>query len=342
MSKHQAYYLVRNGRAEKAFELREQEDPKPQPNEVLIDVEGFGLNFADVMARLGSYPECPPLPTVIGYDVAGHIKELGSEVKDLKVGDRVTALTLFGGYTQRVATDQRAVAKIPESMDLSQATSLTTQYCTAWYCAVHHVNLFPGDKVLIHAAAGGVGTALVQIAKWKGCEIFGTAGSPEKLEYLRKMGVDHPINYRKQDFEAEVKKIAPGGIDVVFDPTGGKSVKKGFNLLTAGGRNVLFGAASMSDANVFGKISAGLGFGIYHPAEFMMSSRALIGVNMLRIGQQRPEILKRCLNGVIQAIENGHIEAPGGEVYPHTDLAKAHEMLEKRKTTGKLAISWKN
>lgn len=341
MGKHRAYYLTKTGAAEQAFELREQKDPKPGPNEILIETEGFGLNFADVMARQGMYKDCPPLPTVVGYDVAGKVKEFGADVQGFNVGDRVTAMTRFGGYSELAVADFRATAKIPEDLDLSQATSLTTQYCTAWYCAIHHVNLFQGDKVLVHAAAGGVGTALVQIAKWKGCEVFGTAGSPEKLDYLRELGVDHPINYRSSDFEQEVKKIAKEGIDVIFDPIGGKSVKKGLNLLHAGGRLVLFGAASLSGANIFEKVQAGLGFGFYHPVQFMMPSKAMIGVNMLRVADESPQILKRCLDGVVQAVEDGNIKPQGGSIYSHSDLAKAHSMLENRKTTGKIAIAWK-
>jgi NADPH2:quinone reductase len=340
MGKHRAFYLTKTGKAESAFDLRERDDPSLKATEILIETEGFGLNFADVMARQGMYKDCPPLPTVVGYDVAGKVKALGSEVEGYSIGDRVTAMTRFGGYAEIAISDYRATAKIPNNLDLSQATSLTTQYCTAWYCAVHHVNLFPGDKVLVHAAAGGVGTALVQIAKWKGCEVFGTAGSPEKLEYLKELGVDHPINYRNTDFEKEVKKLAAEGIDVVFDPIGGSSVKKGLNLLHAGGRMVLFGAASMSGANVFEKVQAGLGFGFYHPVQFMMPSKAMIGVNMLRIADESPQILKRCLDGVVKAVEDGHINPLGGSIFPHTELAMAHNMLENRKTKGKVAIAW--
>ena len=341
MSQHDAIYLMRTGSAEKAFERKKQNDPKPAPGQVLIRTEGFGLNFADVVAREGNYPDCPPLPAVIGYDVAGHIEALGEGVTDLNIGDRVTAMTRFGGYAELVVTDARAVAKIPDSLDLTQATSLTTQYIPAWYAAVHHVNLFPGDKVLIHAAAGGVGTALTQIAKWKGCEIFGTAGSEEKLEYIKSQGVDHPINYRTRDFEQEVKKLAPNGIDVVFDAIGGPSVKKGKRLLTAGGRLVLYGAADMTGANVFKKIKVGLGFGIYHPVQFMMSSTSLIGINMLRIADDRPEVLKRCLQGVIEQVEAGVLNPPKGELYHVDQLAEAHTRLETRKSKGKIALSWK-
>ncbi len=336
-----AAVLVKNSSANDSFEIREIDKPKAEEGQVLIKVEAFGLNFADIMARQGIYQDCPPLPAVIGYDVVGEVVEIGLGVDNVQVGDRVTAMTRFGAYAEYAITDYRACAKITEAYPIGKATALTTQYCTAYYCLEEMLNLYPGDKVLIHAAAGGVGTALVQLAKHKGCEIFGTAGSAEKLEYLRELGVDHPINYRSSDFEQEVRKLAgDGGLDAVFDPVGGDSVKKGLRLLGSGGRIVLFGASSMTGTNVFGKISAGLGFGFYHPAEFMMASKSMIGVNMLRIADNRPMVLKRCLEKVVQLVEDGVLDPTEAKVFPIEELAEAHEFLEGRKSIGKVSVKW--
>ena len=336
-----AAVLVKNSSANDSFEIREIDKPKAEEGQVLIKVEAFGLNFADIMARQGIYQDCPPLPAVIGYDVVGEVVEIGLGVDNVQVGDRVTAMTRFGAYAEYAITDYRACAKIADAYPVGKATALTTQYCTAYYCLEEMLNLYPGDKVLIHAAAGGVGTALVQLAKHKGCEIFGTAGSAEKLEYLRELGVDHPINYRSSDFEQEVRKLAgDGGLDAVFDPVGGDSVKKGLRLLGSGGRVVLFGASSMTGTNVFGKISAGLGFGFYHPAEFMMASKSMIGVNMLRIADNRPMVLKRCLEKVVQLVEDGVLDPTEAKVFPIDELAEAHEFLEGRKSIGKVSVKW--
>ncbi len=336
-----AAVLVKNSSANDSFEIREIDKPKAEEGQVLIKVEAFGLNFADIMARQGIYQDCPPLPAVIGYDVVGEVVEIGLGVDNVQVGDRVTAMTRFGAYAEYAITDYRACAKIADAYPVGKATALTTQYCTAYYCLEEMLNLYPGDKVLIHAAAGGVGTALVQLAKHKGCEIFGTAGSAEKLEYLRELGVDHPINYRSSDFEQEVRKLAgDGGLDAVFDPVGGDSVKKGLRLLGSGGRIVLFGASSMTGTNVFGKISAGLGFGFYHPAEFMMASKSMIGVNMLRIADNRPMVLKRCLEKVVQLVEDGVLDPTEAKVFPIDELAEAHEFLEGRKSIGKISVKW--
>lgn len=336
-----AAVLVKNAEADNSFEIREVEKPKVQAGEVLIKVETFGLNFADIMARQGNYQDCPPLPAVIGYDVVGEVAEIGAEVDNVVIGDRVTAMTRFGGYAEYAITDHRACAKIDKDYPAEKATAITTQYCTAYYCFEEMMNLYEGDKVLIHAAAGGVGTALVQLAVNKGCEIFGTAGSPEKLKYLKELGVQHPINYRSEDFEEKIRKIVgEQGLDAVFDPVGGKSVKKGLNLLGSGGRIVLFGASDMTGANIFGKISTGLGFGFYHPVEFMLASKAMIGVNMLRIGDDRPMVLKRCLENVVKLIDKGVLDPTVAQVFPIQKLGDAHAFLESRQSIGKVSVSW--
>lgn len=336
-----AAVLVKNTTANNAFDIREVPTPEPKEGEVLIKVEGFGLNFADIMARQGNYQDCPPLPAIIGYDVVGIVDKVGNGVNNVTKGDRVTAMTRFGGYAEYAITDYRACAKIPQDYDLGKATALTTQYCTAYYCFEEMVNLYEGDAVLIHAAAGGVGTALVQLAKHKGCKIFGTASSTEKLAYLKEMGVDYPINYKEEDFVSVIKKeMGETGLDAIFDAVGGEYVKKDLKILGSGGRLVLFGAATMTGSNIFQKIAAGIGFGFYHPVEFMMTSRAMIGVNMLRIADNRPMVLKRCLENVVKLIDQKVLDPTVGKVFSINELAEAHEYLETRQSMGKITVKW--
>jgi len=260
-----AAFLVKNGKAHKAFELRETTIGDPNAIEVQIEVEGFGLNFADVMARLGLYPDAPKKPGVLGYDVVGRITKKGKDVDDrLAVGNRVVALTRFGGYAEITNTDSRGVVKISEEMDMASATALATQAGTAYYMAAEMVHIFPGDHVLVHAAAGGVGSILCQMAKAKGAVVYGTASGPEKLKYLKEIGVDYPINYKSDRFDTAVANILPQGqkLDIIFDAIGGKSVKRGMKLLGSGGRMILFGASSLTSAkNIFSKIGVALGFG---------------------------------------------------------------------------------
>ncbi len=341
-----AVYLVKNGKADKAFEIRDASTPEVGPLEIRIKVEAFGLNFADVMARLGLYPDAPPKPGVLGYDVVGHIDAIGTDVDtQLKEGDRVIALTRFGGYAEYVSTDYRGVVKIKNDVAFAIATALATQGGTAFYMAHEMVRLHEGDQVLVHAAAGGVGSLLCQMAKAEGAIVHGTAGSEEKLEYLRSIQVDNPINYRSQQFEKEIgiflEEKDVKGLDVIFDPIGGKSVKKGVKLLASGGRIVLFGASSLTSAkNIFSKIGVALGFGIYSPIGLLNPSKSLIGINMLRIADDKPEILNRVLQGAVDLFEQGIITPMAGGTYPVEKLAEAHHALEHRGTMGKIAISW--
>ncbi|MBL0310078.1 MAG: zinc-binding dehydrogenase [Bacteroidetes bacterium] len=216
-----AIYLIKHGDADEAFEIRETPMPVPRPGEVLIKVEGFGLNFADVMARRGMYKEAPNVPGLIGYDVCGTIEMVGSSVKHFAEGDRVAAMTRFGGYAEYALTDERAVTKIPNNINIAEATTLTTQYCTAYYGAAEMINLHPGDRVLIHSAAGGVGTGLMQYALWKGCEVFATTGSDSKVELLKAQKAHHVINTRTVDFDDYIDEQTKGdGVDVIFDRGG--------------------------------------------------------------------------------------------------------------------------
>lgn len=336
-----AVVLIKKGDAAKAFEIREAPIPIVNYGEVLIKVATFGLNFADVMARRGLYKEAPPIPAILGYDVAGTIEAVGEGITSLKKGDRVTAITRFGGYAEYVVTNANAVSIIPATVDFATATALATQYCTAVYAATEMINLHAGDKVLIHSGAGGVGAALIQFAKYKQCEIFATAGSENKVDYLKKTGVHHAINYTTKDFEMVIRNSThQKGVDVIFDAVGGKSIKKGIRLLAAGGRIVCYGAAAFSDKNIVGKIKTALQFGFYHPLEFMMSSKALIGINMLSIGDQQPQVIKRCMDKVMQ-LYNEDVFMPNiAKVFAAADIGEAHEYLEKRKSIGKVVMQW--
>jgi NADPH2:quinone reductase len=253
------------------------------------------------------------------------------------------AFTRFGGYADHVVTDYRAVAVIPEDMDAGEACALATQYSTAYYASEECVRLHAGDKVLIHAAAGGVGTALIQLAKRHDCIIFGTAGSESKLQYLREQGVHYPINYRTTDFAQEIKKLGfDKQLDVIFDPVGGSSVKKGISLLNSGGRIVCYGASEMTDAqgNPFKTVGLALGFGIWSPIVLMMRSISITGLNMLRIADNKPEALQRCLESVTALVAKGELKPVVGASFAADRIAEAHDYLASRKSVGKVVVTW--
>lgn len=332
-----AIFLVKNGKSEIAFERKEMKVLEPSDDEVGVEVEAFGLNFADVMARLGLYRDCPPLPTIIGYEAVGKVIKIGKNIGHVKIGDRVIAFTRFGGYAQYVLTQGVACVKIADDYDIGKALALATQYCTAFYACCVATNVLPGERVLVQAAAGGVGTALVQLCKWKGAIVYGTAGSPKKLEYLKAQGVDFPINYNEKSIDSAIKEK----MDVVFDSLGGSDFKKGWNLLERGGRLVGYGAATQTDSkNIFGTLKLGVGFGIYHPVQLLMESKALIGVNMLRIADYKPNTLKYCMEEVVKLAESGIIDPVVGGIYSIDKLSEAHNDLESRKSVGKLGVKW--
>ncbi|HVM95435.1 MAG TPA: zinc-binding dehydrogenase [Candidatus Acidoferrales bacterium] len=338
-----ALVLARYGGPREAFELRELPTPEPAQGQVRIAVEAFGLNYADISARQGTYQDAPPIPCVIGYEVVGRIDAVGAGVSGLSSGQRVAALTRFGGYATSAVTDARAAVVIPEDMDLGVAAALPTQGCTAYYCAEEMVRLHPGDHVLIQAAAGGVGTLLVQLCKRRGCVVYGTAGSDRKLDYLRELGVDHPINYQREDFAEAVRRIRGGaGLDVVFDSLGGSAVRKGLALLAAGGRIVCFGAAEREAGalQIVKDVRFALSFGFIHPIPLLMKSKAIIGVNMLHVSDERPEALKRAIDGIAELALNGEIKPTIGGRFKAEQIAEAHELLGGRGSIGKVVVSW--
>jgi NADPH:quinone reductase-like Zn-dependent oxidoreductase len=336
-----AIYLIRKGRAESAFEVHDVPDPTPGTGQVLIKVEASGLNFADLVAREGMYRDAPPVPFIPGYDVVGLVEACGAGVTSLRKGDRVTALTRFGGYAEFAVTDARAAVAVPVLLGAAQACALATQYCTAYYCAAVAANLQKGERVIIHSAAGGVGRALLQYALHKNCSIIATTGSASKVPVLLQQGAGHVINTSEENFARAVTDIhGRSGVDVIFDALGGRYVREGIGLLSAGGRIVTYGASQMTGTGLFSRVIAALQFGIYHPAIFMMSSRSIIGVNMLRIADQRPEIISSCLKEVMHLFSEGIFIPAAGKEFRAAEIAAAHRYLQDRKATGKVVVLW--
>ena len=230
----QAAYLVKKGRSDKSFEWREIEIPNVKANEVLIKVSAFGLNYADVMARLGLYPDMPPLPCVLGYDVCGEVAVVGEDVTKFKQGDYVVALTRFGGYAEYAITDERACIVIDKDITAYKKLAMATQLSTSYCATIESINLREGDTILVHAAAGGVGLGIVQIALWKKCKIIAIGGSDEKLTFLKSLGVEYTINYKKDDIYEKIRDFGlHRKIDFVLDSVaGGKNIKYGFIPIT--------------------------------------------------------------------------------------------------------------
>src|SRR3954470_8427194 len=207
-----------------SFEIQDRPEPSIGPGRVRVRVRAAGINFADLMARQGLYPDAPELPSILGYEVAGTVEEVGDDVEEFKPGDRVMAACRFGGYAELVAVRERDLIRLPEQWSFEEGAALPVVYGTAYASLVSFGNVRSGERLLIQAAAGGVGIAATQIGKLLGAEIFGTA-SPSKHDAISGFGVQHAIDYRDKDFAEEVRRISGEEcpLDVIVDGIGAAS-----------------------------------------------------------------------------------------------------------------------
>ena len=337
-----AIMLVKHGDASIAFERKAMTINAPKSGEVLIESEAFGLNYADVMARRGLYREAPPLPAVVGYEVVGKVIALGEGVNPNLLNKRVLAFCRFGGYAKHVISAAHGVVVI-QDCPAEEAMALCTQAVTAYYMSEYLSPIHTGDKVLIHAAGGGVGTLLIQLAKQKGAEVFAKIGDEKKEALVRKLGADHVINYTKSDYAQQIQELLKGTkLDCSFNPVAGSTFKKDMKLLGAGGKIVLFGGSELASGKwgFLTQLNFVRKMGFFLPIALMMQSKNILGVNMLKIADNKPEILATCLQNVVSLYEKGELIPQVGGNYHVNDIVAAHTALESGKTTGKLSVFW--
>jgi NADPH:quinone reductase-like Zn-dependent oxidoreductase len=320
------------------LEVREGPDPVPRPGEVLVRVRATGVNFADVSARLGFYPDAPPFPCVVGYEVAGVVEQAPAG-SGLASGQRVVALTRFGGYAEAVAVPAAQVFPLPDSLSFEQGAAIPVNYLTAVLMLRRFGNVQAGDKVLVHAAAGGGGRAAIQLCRLAGAEVIGTA-SASKHAVLREAGVAHAIDYRTQDFEAEVRRITGGrGVDIVLDATG--AFRKSYRCLAPLGRLVCFGfsaAATGMTPNRLATIPKLLALPWFHPVQLMNANKAVMGVNLGHLWDHI-ELLRREMLALLADAEAGRIAPVVGKTFPLADAAGAHRYIQERRNVGKVLLT---
>ena len=323
------------------LECRDTESPVPKAREVKIRVRAAGLNFADVMARQGLYPDAPPPPMVVGYEAAGEIVELGEGVGTHAVGTRVIALCRFGGQAEEVCVPAGQALPMPDAMTFEEGAALPVVYLTAYHMLFRVAHLRPKMRVLVHMAAGGVGLAALQLCRTvANVEIFGTA-SPSKHEFLKQQGCDHTIDYRTVDYAEEVKKLTDGkGVDIILDALGGKDWKKGMGLLRPVGHLVAFGFANMASGekrSLFRMVGQALQIPLFSPMGLMDANRSVSGVN---IGHLWGEIdmLSEELAEIIELYEKGSIKPIIDAVIPFADAKDAHARLSTRQNVGKVVL----
>jgi NADPH:quinone reductase-like Zn-dependent oxidoreductase len=330
---------TRNGGVE-VLKVQQVPEPKPGKGEVVIQVKAAGLNFADILARQGLYPDGPKKPCVMGYEVAGVIEEVGDGVDRSIIGTPVVAMTRFGGQSEKVVVHEKQLFDKPESLTFEQAAAIPVNYLTAYALLVAMGGLRKGESVLIHNAGGGVGLAAIDIAKHLGAITYGTA-SPGKHEFLRERGLDHPIDYRNQDWLPVLKQLTGDrGVELVIDPIGGAHWKKSYAALRTTGRLGMFGVSAASANGLAGKlklVKAALQMPKFHPLGLLNKNRGVFGLNLGHMWHE-PEKIADWVEEIMRGIDEGWIRPHVDKAFPFAQASDAHTYMELRKNTGKVVL----
>ncbi|HET6669888.1 MAG TPA: medium chain dehydrogenase/reductase family protein [Pyrinomonadaceae bacterium] len=330
---------TRNGGTE-VLQVQESPDPRAGEAQVVVAVKAAGLNFADILARQGLYPDGPKKPCVMGYEVAGIIESVGSGVDQSIIGLPVVALTRFGGQADKIVVAESQLFEKPESLSFEQAAAIPVNYLTAYALLVVMGGLRKGEAVLIHNAGGGVGLAALDIAKKIGAATYGTA-SPSKHDFLRARGLDHPIDYRNQDWLPVLKKLTGDrGVELVIDPIGGAHWKKSYAALRHTGRLGMFGVSVASANGVSGKvkiIKAALQMPRFHPLGLLNKNCGVFGLNLGHMWHE-PEKVMDWIAALMTGVSEGWVRPHVDRVFPFSEAGEAHAYMEARKNIGKVIL----
>jgi len=325
------------------LQVKEAPDPVPKAGELRVRVEAAGVNFADIMGRMGLYPDLPGIPIVVGYEVGGRVDAVGDGVDRGWMGRDVFAMTRFGGYSDVVTVPENQVFARPNGMSAETGAAIPVNYFTAYMLVVVMGGLRRGETMLVHSAGGGVGIAATQLAKNLGATVIGTA-SKGKHEFLRGIGVDHLIDYTKEDFEQRAREITAGrGVELILDAVGGDSFKKGYRSLSATGRLGMFGMSSAATGKQRSVTSllrtiASMPWLQFTPISLIDKNRGVFGVNLghlwgevTRIRGWAGDLLDLWAKGVVRP----HID----KTFPFAEAAAAHHYIQDRRNLGKVLLT---
>ena len=327
--------VITKAGAPEVLQVQERSDPVPGPGEVRVEVGAAGVNFADLMARVGMYPDAPDLPAVVGYEVAGTVAEVGDGVDRFAVGDRVMAGTRFGGYSEQAVAKATDVAPLPDGLSFEQGAAVPVNYLTAYLGLRRFGALEPGERVFLHAAAGGVGIAATQIAKHRGAEVWGSA-SPGKHDAIRGFGVDHAVDYTQSGWD---KGLPP--MDVVMDALGGKSFRRSYDMLRAGGRLICFGAAGVVSGEKRNLVAAGrtaLTMPRFNLIKQMSASKTVVGLNMLTLWDELGS-LEPFMASIEDLLGEGVLQPVVAQSFPFDRAGEAHRYIGERRNIGKVVLT---
>jgi len=330
---------TRNGGVE-VLELQEVPDPRPEKGEVLIQVKAAGLNFADILARQGLYPDGPRKPCVMGYEVSGMVESVGADLDMSLVGKPVIALTRFKGQAEKVVVHKQQLLEKPGSLTFEQAAAIPVNYLTAYGLLVAMGGLRKGEAILIHNAGGGVGLAALEIARKIGAVTYGTA-SLSKHDFLRERGLDHAIDYRRQDWLPVLQKLTDNrGVELVIDPIGGAHWKKSYKALRRTGRLGMFGVSAASANGLkgkFGLLKAVVQTPWFHPFGLLNSNKGVFGLNLGHMWDEADKVAD-WVQAIMDGVNEGWIRPHVDKAFPLDQVREAHAYIEARKNIGKIVL----
>ena len=333
--------IVRFGSTD-VMQIREVPIPVPGEGEVLVKVHSIGINFADIFARQGYYPGIPRPPFVPGLEFSGVVAAVGRKVRSLPAGTRVLGFSRLGAYAEFVCVPESHVTRMPPKMTFDQGAAIGVTFLTAYHGLLTLGHVKKGEKLLLHAAAGGVGTAALQIAKHLGIYVFATVGSDSKIDVVRELGADSIINYSSDDFAEHIRRETNGtGVDVVLDSIGGRVMRKGWGLLAPMGRYILFGFAAASGPKGISKLRAlteAASVPVLFPASLVSKNVTFSGFNLFFLFE-KTDYLRQAMKTMLAWYRQGIVKPIIGGTFPFERMGDAHAFLQSRKSIGKVVVT---
>jgi NADPH:quinone reductase-like Zn-dependent oxidoreductase len=325
------------------LKVQEIADLHPKADQLLIEVKAAGLNFADILARKGQYPDAPSKPCILGYEVSGVVTSVGSSIDQRWIGKDVIALCRFKGQAEQVCVGEDQVFEKPDTLSYREAAAIPVNYLTAWILLKVMGSLQENESILIHNAGGGVGIAALDIAKHIGAKTYGTA-SAHKHTFLRKRGLDYPIDYRNTDWLQKLMELTEDrGVDLITDPLGGKEWKRSYKALRSTGRLGMFGISSASSGSKAGlksywsMLKTVIQMPLFHPLSLLNKNHGVFGVNLGHLWHERKRAAgwaQHILDGVEEGWINPHVDA----TFKFEQVGEAHKYIEERKNIGKVIL----
>jgi NADPH:quinone reductase-like Zn-dependent oxidoreductase len=321
-------------------------NPEPRPDQVVVRTDAVGVNYADVCVRWGVYESAKQYvgwPITPGFEYSGVVEDVGSGVDHVKKGDKVFGVSFFNGYATHVKVPKAYVWPRPPELTPEQAAGFPAVYLTAYHGLLQNVRIYPKLSVLVHSAAGGVGTALVQIAKMHGLRVVGVVGSSHKVDYVRELGADVVIDKSKQDLWAEARRAVPGGYDLVFDANGPETIKQSYLHLRPTGKLVVYGFHTLlpKQGGKLKYMKAAIGLGMlprFNPLQMTNENKSVVAFNLSFLFD-RVDLLQEAVTDLVRWLKEGKLKPPKVQTFKLDDVASAHRAIESGQTTGKLVLT---